>query len=228
MTLDEGVVKFQQTFERAPAPTARVLAELDAWRTTLHRAGLIGQDPARYGGAGYGNASAKVGRGRFVITGTQTGNVARLTPEHYTMVVRVLAEENRVWTEGPVAASSESMTHAAVYAADPSAKFVFHAHSPEIWHAARKLRLPITKKEVPYGTPEMAREVDRLFRTTKVGETKAFSMGGHEDGIITFGTTGEEAGLRMVGLLAEALALSHAPARASAAPARSPGTRRAR
>ena len=41
--------------------------------------------------------------------------------------------------------------------------------------------------DVPYGTPEMAREVQRLFRETDVRTRKIFAMAGHTDGIVAFG-----------------------------------------
>ena len=40
----------------------------------------------------------------------------------------------------------------------------------------------------------MAAEVQRLFNETDVQEQKIFAMGGHEDGVIAFGTSAEEAG----------------------------------
>jgi hypothetical protein len=44
----------------------------------------------------------------------------------------------------------------------------------------------------------MATEVRRLFNDTDVRERKIFSMGGHEDGIVSFGTTVEEAGETLI------------------------------
>ncbi len=47
--------------------------------------------------------------------------------------------------------------------------------------------------EVPYGTPEMAREVQRLFRETDVRARRIFAMAGHKDGIVAFGQDFREA-----------------------------------
>ena len=54
--------------------------------------------------------------------------------------------------------------------------------------------VPSTSKDVEFGTPEMAREIIRLFRETDVLEKKILVMGGHKDGIITFGKDLDEAG----------------------------------
>ena len=50
----------------------------------------------------------------------------------------------------------------------------------------------------------MAREVGRLYRSTALAEMQILAMGGHEDGIITFGRTAEEVGEVMLRYLARA------------------------
>jgi ribulose-5-phosphate 4-epimerase/fuculose-1-phosphate aldolase len=174
---------------------------INRWRAILYQHKLIGQDPARYGGFGYGNLSVRLAPfdappalRRFVISGSQTGDLPELGPEHYTVVIECYPVENRLVAHGPIRPSSESLTHGAVYALDPAIRAVLHAHSLEIWQAAAALGIPITDPLVPYGTPEMAAEVARLYATTDMAQRRIFSMGGHEDGIVTFGETAEVAG----------------------------------
>jgi hypothetical protein len=57
---------------------------------------------------------------------------------------------------------------------------------------------------VAYGTPEMAAEVRRLARETPLLEGRALAMGGHEDGIVVFGRSADEAGATMLALVARA------------------------
>ena len=162
----EGVIKFQLQFSPAEPIPDRHLREINAWRRILYLTGLIGQDPGRYGGYGYGNISQRLpareadrlGDGRFVISGTQTGQLAHLTNEHYATVLACEPDRNWVAAEGPIKPSSESLTHGAIYSLDPALRCVIHAHSPEIWQRARELDIPTTRPEVPYGTPEMAAE----------------------------------------------------------------------
>jgi hypothetical protein len=66
----------------------------------------------------------------------------------------------------------------------------------------------MTDEHVPYGSPEMAQEVARLFREEAVQEQGIFGMAGHEDGIITFGKSVEEAGAVLLNYLAPSFALS--------------------
>jgi len=213
----EGVVKFEalhETRELEERVYGELARTLGAWREVLARLGLLGQDPARYEGAGYGNVSARVGgmgavgRGlrRFLVTGTQTGGKRHLGLEHFCVVESYDVARNRVKSFGPVPPSSESMTHGAIYDVAPAARFVLHGHAPEIWHNAKALGLPVTRPEAAYGTPGMAFEVQRLYRDSAASEMGIFVMGGHEDGILTFGRTAREAGEVMVYQLARACA----------------------
>ena len=211
MAEQEGVIKFQLEFTASPALPADALREISAWRTLLYLAQLIGQDPDRYAGYGFGNISRRLPpldapqkERRFVVSGTQTGNLAELLPAHYAIVRAYDPARNRIVGEGPVRPSSESLTHGMVYDMDATAQWVMHAHSPHIWRHARALGIPMTDGRVPYGSPEMAGEVQRLFRETDVADRKIFGMHGHEDGIVTFGATAEEAGFVLLGALARA------------------------
>jgi hypothetical protein len=210
---DEGVIKFHAAHTREPlAGQHRDLAcKLVAWREVMGKLELVGQDPARYGGAGYGNVSARVGppslpRGKraMLITGTQTGGIQKLGPAELCLVERYDYAENRVVSRGAVEPSSETMTHGAIYDLSPAIRFVFHAHSPVIWRAASALRIPTSDARVAYGTPEMAREVQRLYFGSALPALRILAMGGHEDGIIVFGESAEAAGQTLVTQLARA------------------------
>jgi len=208
----EGVIKYQLWFVQTPPLAMEPLRELNAWRRLLYLTRLIGQDPDRYDGYGYGNVSQRIPpydappQARpFVITATQTGGVPDLTGEHYALVRACYPEENVVVAEGPAPPSSESLTHATLYAIDEALRFVMHVHAPEIWHRADALGLPVTRPDVPYGSPEMAEEVRRLYGETDVRTRRLFAMGGHEDGLIAFGRTAEAAGSVLLTTLAHAL-----------------------
>lgn len=187
---EEGVIKFELAHEMGHLPSDLSFSELQRWRRALWQRGLIGQDGNRYEGAGYGNVSARAAPNgeAFLISGTQTGHVAELKAEGYALVRSCDLSSNNVTSIGEVKPSSESLTHAAFYQARPGINFVFHVHSPKIWQHAEALDLPATGASVPYGTPEMAQEIERvlveMFSTAKSG---VISMGGHEDGVIAFG-----------------------------------------
>ena len=214
MAVMDGIIKYRLEYSPAPPLPAVSLAEINAWRRLLFLTKLIGQDPNRYGGYGYGNIShriepydAPINHRAFVISGTQTGGLATLAPEHYAMVTCCHPEQNLLLGTGPLKPSSESLTHGSVYDQDANVRWVLHAHSPEIWRHAEALEVPTTLRSVSYGSPEMAAEVQRLFSETDVRERRIFAMGGHEDGIVTFGQTGEEAACVLLGTLVKAIML---------------------
>jgi hypothetical protein len=149
---------------------------------------------------GYGNISIKTPQG-ILISGTQTGNIYPIKPEHFTLVTDYNINQNKVVCQGPIKASSESMTHTAIYEADESINAIIHIHNLKIWHELM-YQVPTTNKEVPYGTPEMAQEIFRLFKETPVREEKIIVMGGHKEGIITFGSSLREAGNLLLDFLA--------------------------
>lgn len=211
---DEGVIKFtadhsHETLE--PRRYGELGCQLIAWREVLAKLQLVGQDPARYGGAGYGNVSARVGapgsaRGArpMLISGTQTGGLARMSLSHLCLVERYDYGRNWVRSRGSIEPSSETLTHGAIYDLSPAIRYVYHAHSPIIWQRARELRIPVTDPSIPYGTPEMARAVQRLYTSSTLAANGIVAMGGHEDGVIVFGYDAEETGEVMVRYLARA------------------------
>lgn len=212
--VDEGAIKFVP--KHADTPLSRrtcgeLVARLIAWREILARTGLVGQEPGLYGGFGYGNVSARVGapgaprhRRPFLVSGTQTSGKACMTLDDFCWVEACHLERNEVESRGRVLPSSESLTHGAVYGLGSHIRWVFHSHSPTIWRRAQQLKIPTTRPEVAYGTPQMAREVERLYRETQLPEVRILAMAGHEDGIIAFGRTAEEAGATTVAYLAKA------------------------
>jgi L-ribulose-5-phosphate 4-epimerase len=214
----EGVIRFEVQHEdrhleeRVHGETVRMLA---AWREILAHLRLLGRDPARYDGLGYGNVSARTGpfgdvargRRRFLVTGTQTAGIARATLREFCLVESWDIARNRVVSAGQVAPSSESLTHAALYDASPAIRVVLHAHTPDVWRQARALGLPVTNAGAGNGTPAMAHEVQRLYREGTFASTRIAAMGGHEDGVIAFGASAAEAGETLVRQLARALAL---------------------
>jgi len=198
----EGVIRFDLTHTKTPALPVEDTAGLRAWFSILRRLELLGQDPGRYLGYAYGNISTRT-EGGFVISCTQTSGKTTLQREDFALVTDFDTHSNLLVSEGPCPPSSEAMTHGAVYQAIPQAGAVFHIHSPVIWQQAKALGLPETDPAIEYGTPEMAEAVSALLK----GNTpdRVFSMGGHEDGIIAWGASPQEAGFSLISVYAAAL-----------------------
>ncbi|MGF1494827.1 MAG: class II aldolase/adducin family protein [Microcoleaceae cyanobacterium] len=116
--IDEGVIKYDCDWELTSPLAEAAIQQLITWRDALYRLGLIGVTPD---GIGFGNISQRIGQSeQFVITGTQTGHLPQLQPQHYTVVTQFDLEQNTLICRGPIKASSESLTHAAIYTHQPT------------------------------------------------------------------------------------------------------------
>ncbi|MBS3963971.1 MAG: class II aldolase/adducin family protein [Methylomonas sp.] len=209
MSDSEGVIKYRLTHRTEATDAALDIVEIDAWRALFHRLGLIGQTADRYDGLGFGNISMRLlgSQGLFLITGSQTGHLPRLSRSDFTQVLAASPAANYLESQGPCQPSSEALTHAAVYLQAPTANAVIHVHSPEIWRNTLGLGLPHTSGAIAYGTVTMASAVQGLFKAGDIGETGVFSMLGHEDGIVAIGPSLADAGLCLLKTLAAALAI---------------------
>lgn len=207
MNEQEGVIKYRLDYQTTPARMVAGFAELNAWRCVLWRLGIIGQDDARYDGLGYGNISLRLGTSGFLITGTQTGHLQQLTLDHYAYVREACPEDNYLRAEGPLPPSSEALTHGAIYGVSSKANCVIHGHSPEIWQNAETMDVPCVAKEIAYGTPAMAKVVSAIAE--KNPATGIIVMLGHQDGVMTYGSSPEEASWVVTRYLARAFTILH-------------------
>jgi L-ribulose-5-phosphate 4-epimerase len=125
------------------------------------------------------------GTDNFIITGSATGSYPVITTDHISLVTSFDIQKNYIECCGNVKASSESLTHAAIYMSPFNINAVVHTHHKALWHEF-KGKFPTTAKNAAYGTPEMAAEIVKIIM--KPGRKESvIIMGGHEDGIITFG-----------------------------------------
>lgn len=199
MTIDEGYIKYTSFWTKAPVPSTADTEELEAWRQPLFAAGLIGHYEEL--GIGYGNISIRCGEpGQFLISGTQTGHITETDKAHYSLVTSYNTHANIVCSVGPLQASSEAMTHAAIYGLDLNIGAIVHGHSHVLWQSLLN-KLPTTGADVAYGTPQMADEFRRLYRDTAFRDEGLAVMAGHEEGILSFGATLEEAARKILSLL---------------------------
>lgn len=211
---NEGVIKYQLEFTKSSSPPGNLLKDLKAWRKILYQLNLVGQDPNRYSGYGYGNLSSRIMNRKpadkpgFIITGTQTGHLSELSEEHYAFVTDCEVALNRIKAEGVIKPSSEALTHGAVYQADFRINYVFHVHNPDIWENRETLGIPTTDVNVEYGTPDMARDIQRLLQSDESRNCHIIVMAGHEDGVVSFGQSAAEAGDTLTSYLTKARQLN--------------------
>ena len=207
-TAREGVIKFQLDCTQGPAPTGELLVELNQWRIVFRERGLLGQDPLRYEGYGFGNLSRRLPEQHgdvFLISGTQTGHLQTLRPEDYATVLECDPVTNHLKAIGQIKPSSEALSHGALYQCDPDILWVMHLHSPDIFSQRIRLNLPCTHPDVDYGTPEMAAEILKLAQRGNRNGSGLLVMAGHQDGILAYGCSAQTTGKQVIDTLTRAL-----------------------
>lgn len=184
--MDEGYIKFTCHLEYSAPPDPDVFPGLTLLRRDLHDAGLVG---VYANGIGFGNVSARVGRGsQFIITGSGTGAMRVLPGEYWSIVTGCSADRNSLSCRGRIEASSESLTHDAVFRANPSVRFVVHAHSSSLFREQLKRGAVATPPSVAFGTPEMAEAIYKQVYG-RDGNEGFLVMAGHDEGVIVYGET---------------------------------------
>lgn len=182
--IDEGYIKYQCHWHPVEAIADTDIIELNQCRDHLYQLGLIGEYD---NGIGYGNLSIRLqDSNQLIISGTQTGGIAHLSRQHYTKVTSYDWQKNSVTCEGLIKASSETLTHGAIYTAESGVNAVIHVHHQQLWQQLLN-RVPTTNPDCAYGTPEMAAEIIRLCQQQPTQQQKIIVMSGHEEGILTFG-----------------------------------------
>jgi hypothetical protein len=181
--MDDGVIKYSSDRVDGSAPTSAALTQLNAARTRLFELGLIGAYP---NGIGYGNLSVRDAGMQFVISASATGAYRTLRDGQYCLVESFSIDRNWVRSRGALPASSESMTHGAIYLANPAVQCVIHVHSRSIFDGLLGRGALHTAADIAYGTPAMANAVMQLVQD-QPGLPVLFAMAGHDEGVVAYG-----------------------------------------
>lgn len=187
----EGFVKFNCHWNQTgPVISDEQYEIINYWREVLYNMDLIG---AYENGVAFGNISMRIqGGNQFVITGSATGEIPELEPGHYVKVNSFNIEDNAVQCVGPLKASSESLTHAAIYSSDTGVNAVVHVHNIELWNELI-YKVPTTNPSMDYGTTSLAKDILRMFKEPEVYEKRIIVMAGDRAGILSFGQDMDEA-----------------------------------
>ena len=187
----EGIIKYKCEQIYADVVQHEQIADINLIRTFLFDLRLIGVDyteePA---GIGFGNISKRLTANKFIISGSGTGANRILLAKDYSIVEECDIAKNFVSCSGLVAASSESLSHFAIYQQLKNVNYVIHIHSAEIWNNHLN-KLPTTAENAEYGTPEMALSIQKCISENSAGDT--IVMRGHFAGMLFYGNNLNEA-----------------------------------
>lgn len=196
--MTEGYIKFNCHWKQEEFLfQEKIFRQLQTARAKLYSLGMIGIYPD---GIGFGNISVRNGESEsFIISGSATGGFASLKQLDYALVNKYNISENSIYCTGLTKASSESLTHAAVYESLPEVGAVVHVHCLWLWDKLLKI-YPATSAEIEYGTPEMAYAVGKLASEINEREQNIIVMGGHREGILAFGKNLTEATSKIINI----------------------------
>ena len=192
---DEGYIKFNYDWIPATLPNID-LEELIFWRQKLYQAKLIGSYP---NGIGYGNISMRYQENQFVISGSATGNLAVLDASHFALVDEFDLIRNWLSCIGNLPASSESLSHAAIYQTLPQVNSIIHIHNKELWNSYLH-KLPTSGTDGEFGTPTLAFSLIDILKKEK-SIPGIIVMGGHEEGILIYASDIIQAGEKVFSLI---------------------------
>ena len=185
MVIDEGYIKYQSSRVDGDIPSINGFDELNTTRTDLFDIKLIG---IYDNGIGYGNISLRSHEDQFIISGSATGGDRVLKSDQYALVKSFDLKKNRVEALGRLDASSESMSHGAVYEALSEVNCVIHVHSRDVFDYMLEHGRPKTSKDIAFGTPQLANAIKSLVLADG-GSVGVFVTAGHDEGVIAYGNS---------------------------------------
>jgi len=178
--MDEGYIKYNVRWTKENIVIASsIIHQIDFWRSKLKVKNWIG---LYSDGGAYGNISLKLNDKSFLISGTATAHKTKTSYRDYAIVDDFDITNNSLSCRGLLLASSEALSHAALYTG--GATCIIHIHDEKLWLAHRD-KLPTTDASIAYGSPEMATELLRCQSKLKSNYGRIV-MGGHRDGIIAY------------------------------------------
>ena len=142
-----------------------------------------------YGQGTSGNLSIR-NRDGFIITPTATF-FEDIEEEDIVEIINVDLNNNIVKYRGNKLPSSETLMHAVLYGKLKNINAIFHVHDDKVMKNYKVLKIPITEKELPYGTKEVG---EALLKIAKEGNY--LIMNGH--GCVVLGKCPEDAGKLVV------------------------------
>jgi len=178
-------IKFNYRSKGKTIINSESLSELKNWGAFFNEKNLA----PPYPGGSSGNLSFRIkpGKNNFIITASHTALRENMPDSDFTEIVSYDENKNLITGKGTKEPSSESIMHYIIYKNKPDINAVFHGHSPEIMKFADQLKIPVTKKELEYGTMELAKEALKLLTTHNFIILK-------NHGFISLGKTVQEAG----------------------------------
>ncbi len=135
-----------------------------------------------------GNLSFRTKKG-FIITASGA-NLSELKDFDFVEIVKADIKNKKVFVYGLKYPSSESFLHYKIYELRNEIKAIFHGHDDLILKFYKQLKIPVTKKEAPYGSISLANEAINILKEHP--KINYFILKNH--GFVSLGKTIDQAG----------------------------------
>lgn len=185
------VIKFRFNLKMSSPINEEHFLPIEKWRIIFHKMGLIGEYKTTK--VGFGNLSKRLVQGdnQFIITGTQTGRYPNLSGMQYSKVTNCNLNKLIIEAMGPIAPSSGSLTHFAIYTQNSNINFIYHVHHINLWNFMLKNDFAATPEDVDHRSQDM---LEASHKCIKDKDNGIFAVGSQEGSIIAFGKNAEDAG----------------------------------
>lgn len=178
-------IKFNVENLKKEAPRNPKIQRLKYWCKIFDKYNFA--PPYENGSCGNLSFRLKPKTDQFIITGSRIGLKSNLKPECFVKVCACDLKKKKVYAMGIKEPSSESIMHWAIYNKRKDVGAIFHGHGPEILSQAKRLKIPTTKKQMPYGSVGLVKSVLEILKNNNF-----LIMKNH--GFIALGKNMEEAG----------------------------------
>ncbi len=195
--MEEGVIKFNMEHKLEDLSTLleassylEKFENLNLVRAKLHAIDMVG---LLENGISFGNVSVRLPyleSNNFLITACGTGEKEVLSLKDYALVQSYAIEKNQIISCGLKKASSESLSHAAIYEANQEVNAVIHVHNAPLFQKLCQDKESCISEKIEYGSPELAYALQELARKSEQG---IVATKGHLDGVFLWAITIGEA-----------------------------------
>lgn len=187
--MKDGYIKYQCNLSRNILENYPEMELINIYRRKLRKLKMVGVYPS---GISYGNVSMRIDKFRFLITGTQTGSFDNLEACHFAIVNGWDIDKNILYCVGELNASSEALSHAAIYEVLTNCNAVIHVHHLQLWKQLLN-KIPTIPESAEYGTPEIANAIANSILSNNAQTKGNIALAGHYEGLISYGETIESA-----------------------------------
>ncbi len=184
--MQEGVIKFNIK-QLIKQEIDIDISDIENVRSQLLKMNLIGHNKQL--NLGFGNISKRIDKEKFIITGSQTGELPNLKKKDYVLITEADFKTNSVIAKGLIKPSSESLTHAAFYYNSDKYNAVIHIHNLKLWKSLINNNYLSTPEDGLYGSEKLWHSIIDILNNNINSDIITIVMKGHEEGIITAATS---------------------------------------